>query len=85
MPFDGWAWIVVSTWGTGTNSKADAFINDVRVAAVVTGAEGSGNNASIFVPVQQGDIFKLVLGGADRSGHCKLYPYEAAPEEETEV
>ncbi|HIZ28580.1 MAG TPA: hypothetical protein H9673_05250 [Candidatus Adamsella sp.] len=80
MPFDGWAFITISVWGTGTNSEAHAFINDARVGGVVTGANGSGNNASIFVPVQQGDIFKLALSGSNRSGNCKLYPYKNSQE-----
>ena len=83
MPFDGWAYLWVSTWGVGSAlSSANLYINNIRVTGVSTQVGGSGNSASAFVPVKQGDIFKAVLDGPNKVGTCTLYPYEAAPEEE---
>ena len=84
MPFDGWAYVFLSVWGMGTSAlqSANAYINDNRVVGVTTQASGSGNNAAIFVPVKQGDIYTVVLEGSNRSARCTLYPYEAAPVEE---
>lgn len=85
MPFDGWAYLWISTWGMGSAlSSANLYINNVRVAGAATQVNSSGNNSSAFVPVKQGDVFTAVLEGPNRTGTCTLYPYEAAPEEETE-
>lgn len=85
MPFDGWAYLWLTSWGTGSSlSSANLYINNVRVAGVGTQASGSANNSSAFVPVKQGDVFTAVIEGPNSVGTCTLYPYEAAPEEETE-
>ena len=82
MPFDGWAYLWISTWGMGSSlSSANLYINNVRVAGAATQVNSSGNNSSAFVPVKQGDVFTAVVEGPNSVGTCTLYPYEAAPEE----
>lgn len=82
MPFDGWARVSVSSWGEGGYlNGADARINNVLVVTVVTGTNGSGNNASVFVPVKQGDVFTVTFQGTNRSAGCVLHPYKNQQEE----
>lgn len=82
MPFDGWAKVTVSSWGEGgVLNGADGYINNVQVVTVVTGTNGSGNNASVFVPVKQGDVFTATFQGINKSAGCTLYPYKNQQEE----
>lgn len=82
MPFDGWARIFVSSWGEGgILNGANGYINNVQVISVVTGWNGSGNNAGVFVPVKQGDVFTSTFQGTNRSASCTLFPYKNQQEE----
>lgn len=82
MPFDGWAKVSTNSWGEGGYlNGADGRINNVLVVSVVTGTNGSGNNASVFVPVKQGDVFTATFQGTSRSARCVLYPYKNQQEE----
>lgn len=81
MPFDGWVNVSANSWGEGKElNGANGFINNVQVVSVVTGYNGSGNNASVFVPVKQGDVFTATFQGTNRSANCKLYPYKNSQE-----
>lgn len=82
MPFDGWARVTVNSWGEGgVLNGADGRINNVLVVAVVTGCNGSGNNAAAWVPVKQGDVFTATFQGSNRGASCTLYPYKNQQEE----
>lgn len=93
MPFDEWAFLQAGTWNdlspNGSGQKAEAYINDVLIIRCMSSYINGGNMSNdcvAQVPVKQGDIFKSVLGGNNGNySRCRLYPYEAAPEEETEV
>ena len=88
MPFDGWASITAQAW-SGTNQevhKSYAYINGKQVVFGGCNSSGSTVYNTVFIPVKTGDVFTTRKEGSGGSlAACTLYPYEALPEEETEV
>lgn len=86
MPFDGWVQIICNVWGASKQvDECHAYINNVLVNNASTMVTSSGDNATVWLPVKKGDIYKTTskssVGGSTYAA-CTLYPYEAAPEEE---
>lgn len=91
MPFDGWLSIRAQSWNSpdqiSTNGLS-VYINNFLVLNVASTGTWAADSSSIFIPVKTEDVFKWTFTGdtdAAHACHAKLYPYEAAPEEETEV
>ena len=94
MPFDGWLYAQVGVWQPTSQSYSNimrAQVNGVTVAQcqvswIQNGA--SSDYDSVWIPVKTGDVLSSVYNGDPKSDKwmtAKLYPYEALPEEETEV
>lgn len=88
MPFDGWASITAQAW-SGTNQEthaSHAYINGKQVVWGGCNSAGSTVYNTVIIPVKTGDVFTTKKeGSGGMLANCTLYPYEAAPEEETEV
>ena len=91
MPFDGWLLIRAQSWNSpdqiSTNGLA-VYINNFVVLNVASTGTWAADSNSIFIPVKTEDVFKWTFTGDTDAAHscsATLYPYEAAPEEETEV
>ena len=91
MPFDGWLYAQVGVWqptSQGYTNIMRALVNGVTVAQgqvswLQNGA--SSDYDSVWIPVKKGDVLSSAYNGdpaSDRWLNAKLYPYEAAPEEE---
>ena len=96
MPFDGWLFVQVGVWQprqpNGTGNSMLAQVNGVTVAYCQVQYPGPGQPDSdydcVWLPVKTGDVVSSKFSGdtnSDRGITAKLYPYEALPEEETEV
>ena len=94
MPFDGWLHAQVGVWQPQSQSYSNSMqaqVNGVTVAYCQVSWLQNGASSdydSVWIPVKTGDVLRSVYNGdpaSDRWLNAKLYPYEAAPEEETEV
>ena len=94
MPFDGWLYAIVGVWQPSSQSYSNimrAQVNGVTVAHCQVSWLQNGASSdydSVWIPVKTGDVLSSVYNGdpaSDRWLNAKLYPYEALPEEETEV
>ena len=94
MPFDGWLSAQVGVWQPRSQSYSNSMraqVNGVNVAYcqvswIQNGA--SSDYDSVWIPVKTGDVLSSIYNGdpsSDRVLVARLYPYEAAPEEETEI
>ena len=91
MPFDGWLYAQVGVWQPHSQSysnKMQARVNGVTVAYCQVSWLQNGASSdydSVWLPVKTGDVLSSSYNGdpaSDRWLNAKLYPYEAAPEEE---
>lgn len=94
MPFDGWLYVRVGVWQPLSNSYSNSMsgrVNNVTVAYCQVSWLQNGASSdydSVWIPVKTGDVVSSAYSGdptSDRWLSAKLYPYEALPEEETEV
>lgn len=91
MLFDGWLFAQVGVWQPQSQSYSNAMtaqVNGVTVAQCkVSWLErgASSDYDAVWLPVKTGDVLSSVYNGDPASArglNAKLYPYEAAPEEE---
>lgn len=94
MPFDGWLYAQVGVWQPQSQSYSNIMrvqVNGVTVAQCQVSWLKNGASSdydSVWLPVKTGDVVSSSYNGdpaSDRRLTAKLYPYEALPEEETEV
>ena len=90
MPFDGWALLRASVWGsvtTNINNWIQGYINNRLIVDANIGYLSSGggisNSDTAVIPVKAGDVFKSVIkseGNNAKACSCTLYPYKNSQE-----
>lgn len=89
MPFDGWALLRASVWGSATtiNNWIQGYINNMLIVDANIGylpnGQANSNSDTAVIPVKAGDVFKSVIkseGNNAKACSCTLYPYKNSQE-----